>query len=93
MSLVERLSTPPVDPTKQFCDVGKLLHLLEGADPALQEYMALARALSDSQWQASDIARALAAEGHPVNLRHIRQHRRGEHSEANCMDAYAGVIQ
>ncbi len=87
---MERLAKPPVDPAKQFCTVGRLLSELAKTDD--QEFGALTAALANRDWTAADITKALQAEGHTVNLRHVRQHRNGEHFPQSCLAPHDGVI-
>lgn len=95
MSLAERLHTAPAGRAKQFCTVGALLVDLEpGAGAAHEaEYNALAGALSTPSWSASALQRVLAEEGYRVSDKHIRAHRNGEHTEAQCARPTVGVLQ
>jgi len=92
VTLAERLAKPPVDTRNQFCTVGKLLGELFIPGAANTDHFALAAALEDSNsWTATDLARALAAEGHQVTYRHIRQHRHGEHTARECAWPDTGI--
>ncbi len=90
MSLADRFKTPSADPAKQFCTVGRLLdELVESGT----EYAAVVNALQDgSRWSATAISQILNQEGHRVNIRHIREHRNGNHTIDNCKHPQDGVL-
>ncbi len=90
MSLAERLKTPPIQPSKQFCSVGRLLEELRNKDT--REYVAVVTALGVPAWSASDIYRELEAENYQLSIRHIREHRNGMHSEQNCRHPEVGRL-
>lgn len=94
MSLAERLQAPPIDRSKQYCTVGKLLAELGPKDrigEVASDYNSLVKALGDGDWSASDIARILGEEGYTVSVRHVRQHRNGDHTLRDCALPNAGV--
>lgn len=94
MSLADRLAAPPIDPSSQFCTVGKVLEEIAAAHgDTHQDYQALAGALSTASWPAARLADALAEEGYPVEWRHIQAHRRGEHTERQCAAHTVGVTR
>lgn len=84
MSLAARLSKPPVNTDRQYCEVGRVLDFLEKTQSKTSDdFLALEAALSDSKaWPATELAKALDAEGSTVNVRHVREHRRGHDSTA-----------
>lgn len=96
MSLAQRLARPPVSASKQFCEVGKILMKLQAINPTddpTSEYIALVGALADPAWDAPSISMALVDEGFgSVSIRHVRAHRRGEHTEAQCAAHRAGLL-
>jgi hypothetical protein len=96
VSLAARLGKPPVQPSKQFCEVGKILDRLRTVAPTddpTSEYTALVTALATPAWEAPAISMALVDEGYgSVNVRHVRQHRRGEHTETQCAAHDVGVL-
>lgn len=88
MTLAERLKAPPVDPAHQWCQVGKFLKGLNPVDRA-----ALTNALADQEWTATQIKQVIKWEdGTNVSVRHIRQHRNGEHTAVNCLSPSYGVL-
>lgn len=54
---------------------------------------ALVKSLVDRQWTSTAIAKILEEEGWPVSEKHLRAHRRGDHSDRECAAPTIGVIQ
>lgn len=94
MTLADRFKNVPVDPSLQFCTVGKTLSGFAALDGETgDDYVALVAALQDpTTWTATDIARLCGLEGIDVDVRHIRQHRNGEHRLRNCAAHDAGTL-
>lgn len=89
MTLAERLTSPPVTRRGgRTCRVGKLL-----AELPPDDYLALAQALCNRDWTASNITEALRDEGHDIAVHQVRQHRRGHCTELSCEAHETGVLQ
>lgn len=73
MALTDRLAAPPPAPAKgPGCSVGQLLDTLP-----TDEAKALAQAIRNPQWRATQIAAELRAEGHRIGGDTVARHRRG----------------
>lgn len=70
MALAEALETAKQQPPPKKCFTCKLLNTLPPGDRE-----ALAAALADSAYEHVQIAKALAAEGHPIAASSIGRHR------------------
>lgn len=94
MTLADRFKNVPVDPSQQFCTIGKVLSNIQAQHGETHDdYVALVAALeSGTTWTATDIARLLKLEGYESDVRHIRQHRNGEHRLRTCAAHDAGVL-
>lgn len=93
--LRERLRRPPVPGRGHTCTVGFLLAELATSaipDDPTSEYVALVTALTDRRWTATALVDVLASEGHEVSLRHLRPHRIGQCTTANCTMPDTGVL-
>lgn len=98
MSLRDALAKPPVDPSRQYCTVGKVLDNLlaqtnETLDDPMSEYAALVGAMANVRWSSTSLVRTLQEEGFQgVTVRHMREHRARQHNENNCRYPNAGQI-
>lgn len=95
MTLADKFAKQPIDPTRQWCDIGKVIDRLRQGKLTgdEDELTALVGALEDKAWTAPAISMALVDEGFgSVNTRHVRQHRRGEHTQVQCAAHDTGVI-
>jgi len=93
MTLAQRLAEPPIKQGKQYCSVGWVLDNLhaQGEDGS-KDYVALTVALGVSAWSAMDIQRSLREENYSVPVRHIREHRNGQHNAQNCAAHEVGLL-
>lgn len=93
--LSERLRRPPVRGRGHTCTVGFLLTELAATTPTDDpggEFVALVGALANREWSGSDLVKELEAEGHEVSIRHLRPHRTGQCTTANCSWPNAGLL-
>jgi len=89
------LSTPPPRGKGHTCTVGFLLVELASLDPTDdpgEEYRAFVGALQNKDWTSMDLERVLATEGHRINIRHLRPHRAGQCTSANCPNPNVGRL-
>lgn len=95
MSLAQRLSmAPPSPPGKKFCSIGRLLAGMTTTDDPTSDRVVLVTAMADRQWPSTAIATVLQDEGHTtISERHLRDHRAGRHTEAQCMAHDVGLIR
>jgi hypothetical protein len=96
VTLSDALSRTPVRGRGHSCTVGFLLNELarqDDTDDPGPEYRAVVAALSDPQWTSTDLERTIIAEGFFVNVRHLRPHRTGLCTSANCSDPNIGMIR
>lgn len=77
MSLADRVKNPPGPPKTGYpCSVGELLRTLKGAE--LDALKIMLGTPEKRGWSASDIYKALTAEGHAVSDQQINRHRGGK---------------